>query len=538
MHDGSRVLLRKVDAQYDATDRAVALESIQQRLKHNEYLTGLLYIGSDQPELHALNATPDLPLNQIPYARAQPGPAGAGEDAGEISLIKRAAMAAVVVALLATAAYLVHTRAPRSEDTAQFGRVRVYPPWLRTRGFIYLFSDARGWSAAEEEAARDFARAGNFVVGIDSRQFLDWAGRKPLTDCVYMPGLLEDYSRARQRASDNPQYLPPALLGRELGATLVYMAQLQSPPTAFDAAVAIDPQSRIELQRPFCDHPAAAAAAIGNGQRLRAEHLGANVPARVLLDRAATPSERAFVMSIPGDAPGAVVAGATLHASYGAALASIAAERAASGIGELPLAEVPAADPHRDAFAILYSGDGGWRDLDRTLAGVLASKGMSVVGVDVLRYYWKQKAPAVAAADLARIMRYYQQRWQRHKVVLIGFSFGADVLPFLISRLPSELRSDLSLVSLLSPERRTAFEVETTGWLGVHNNAGMPVGPELLKLSGIHLQCIYGRDEAGDSLCTTPAAAALGAAVLAKSGSHHFDQNYGQLADDILAALP
>ena len=74
MHDGSRVLLRKVEAQYDATDRAVALETIQQRLKSGEYLTGLLYIGSDQPELHALNDTPDLPLNQIPYAKLNPGP--------------------------------------------------------------------------------------------------------------------------------------------------------------------------------------------------------------------------------------------------------------------------------------------------------------------------------------------------------------------------------------------------------------------------------------------------------------------------------
>src|SRR5580698_5155578 len=74
MHDGSRVLLRKVEAQYDATDRAVALETIQQRLKSGEYLTGLLYIGSDQPELHALNDTPDQPLNRIPYAKLNPGP--------------------------------------------------------------------------------------------------------------------------------------------------------------------------------------------------------------------------------------------------------------------------------------------------------------------------------------------------------------------------------------------------------------------------------------------------------------------------------
>src|SRR6202140_5242051 len=160
----------------------------------------------------------------------------------------------MVVALLATAGYLVHTRAPRTQETTQFGRVRIYPPWLRSKGFTYLFSDARGWSQAEEETARDFARDGQLVVGIDSAQFLSWAASKPPTDCLYLPGLLEDYSRALQRASGNAQYLAPVLLGYDLGATLVYMAQLQAPPLAFSAAVAIDPQKQIGLRRPFCDH--------------------------------------------------------------------------------------------------------------------------------------------------------------------------------------------------------------------------------------------------------------------------------------------
>jgi type IV secretory pathway VirJ component len=451
-------------------------------------------------------------------------------------------MSAVVVALLATAGYLVHTRAPRSVDTAQFGRVRLYPPWLGSKGFIYLFSDARGWSQAEEETARDFARAGQLVIGIDTPQFLAWAARRPATECVYMPGLLEDYSRILQRATDNTQYLAPALLGDGLGATLVYMAQLQAPPTAFNAAVMIDPQEQIPLQRPFCDHPPAAVAANGIVQTVRPEPPGPNVAARVLLD-APSPGARALVAAIPGVVPGAVRAGATLHDSYRTALASIDAERASSGVGDLPLAEVPALPSpapaaHADTFAIFYSGDGGWRDLDRSLASILAAKGMSVVGVDVLRYYWTQKTPALAAADLTRIAHYYQQRWHRQKLVLIGFSFGADVLPFLVSRLPAELRSDVSLMTLLSPERRTAFEVETTGWLGVHNSAGMLVAPELKKLTGLKVLCIYGRDEGADSLCTTDAAPAVGAAVLVKDGGHHFDKDYGELADQILAAVP
>jgi len=441
---------------------------------------------------------------------------------------------------MAAAAYMVHTRAPRIEDTAQFGRVRVYPAWLSTRRFVYLFSDTRGWSRDEEVAARTFARNGSLVLGIDSPRFLKWAA-KDAGNCLYLPGLLEDYSRERQRAADRAQYLGPVLLGHQLGATLVYLAALQSPPTAFSAAVAIDPQSQVGLQRPFCDHPAAAAAAIGSGQSIRPEPLGPNVPTRLLLDSAATPDERAFVTAIPGAAAGAVVAGTALQSAYQQALAGIDAERRRSGVGDLPLAEVPASGGvggPSGAFAVLYSGDGGWRDLDRSLADILAAKGLSVVGVDVLRYFWTQRSPAAAAADLARIIRYYQRRWQRQKVVLIGFSFGADVLPFLASRLPPELRADISLLSLLSPERHTAFEVVATGWLGVHNNAGMAIAPELRKLDGIRVQCVYGRDESADSLCTEPDATALGLAVLAKPGGHHFDHNYQQLADDILTALP
>jgi 2-oxoglutarate ferredoxin oxidoreductase subunit beta len=75
LHDGSRLLLRKADAQYDPTDRAAALAEIQQRLANNEHLTGLLYVAQGQPELHEISRTPEEPLNELPYERLNPGPA-------------------------------------------------------------------------------------------------------------------------------------------------------------------------------------------------------------------------------------------------------------------------------------------------------------------------------------------------------------------------------------------------------------------------------------------------------------------------------
>ncbi|MFT3906558.1 MAG: 2-oxoacid:ferredoxin oxidoreductase subunit beta [Steroidobacteraceae bacterium] len=73
LHDGSRVMLRKVDQSYDPTSRAIALERIQERQEQNEFLTGLLYIDADLPEFHRINSTPDQALNAIAYARLNPG---------------------------------------------------------------------------------------------------------------------------------------------------------------------------------------------------------------------------------------------------------------------------------------------------------------------------------------------------------------------------------------------------------------------------------------------------------------------------------
>jgi 2-oxoglutarate/2-oxoacid ferredoxin oxidoreductase subunit beta len=82
MHDGSRIVLRKVDAGYDPTDRGAALARIRERLRSQEYLTGLLHISTNQPDFHEQNATPEVALNQIPFATLNPGSAALAKIMG------------------------------------------------------------------------------------------------------------------------------------------------------------------------------------------------------------------------------------------------------------------------------------------------------------------------------------------------------------------------------------------------------------------------------------------------------------------------
>jgi len=74
LHDGCRVVLRKLAEDYDPTDELRSHDYVQQHIAKGEYLTGLLHCRSTQDtEFHSLNRTPDLPLNQLPFERLNPG---------------------------------------------------------------------------------------------------------------------------------------------------------------------------------------------------------------------------------------------------------------------------------------------------------------------------------------------------------------------------------------------------------------------------------------------------------------------------------
>jgi len=76
LHDGSRVVLRKIDEDYDPGDPIRAQTVIRERRRDGEILTGLLYINEDAPDMHGLMKTVDDPLVDVPYEKLHPGSGG------------------------------------------------------------------------------------------------------------------------------------------------------------------------------------------------------------------------------------------------------------------------------------------------------------------------------------------------------------------------------------------------------------------------------------------------------------------------------
>lgn len=82
MHDGSRILLRKLDPNYDPTDRGKALRYLREKLRQGEHVTGLIYVNETTPEFHEVNATANTPMNQLPFAALNPGAKGLNKIMG------------------------------------------------------------------------------------------------------------------------------------------------------------------------------------------------------------------------------------------------------------------------------------------------------------------------------------------------------------------------------------------------------------------------------------------------------------------------
>lgn len=415
----------------------------------------------------------------------------------------------------------------------RFPAVVLQAPATPVARFVILLSDADGWTEAMGRLAETLAEDGALVAGIDTA-----ALGKSLAedDCVNVVGDLENLAHFVQGYRHLPAYFTPVLAGVGNGAALAWATLAQAPRGIFAGLASLDFCAEIALPAPLCAADARQIAHADPGQQDLAP-LPPAAPWRAL-------------MRAPPRCPQADLQ-AYLHDMRDARLRSVDEDEVPAALREavralapppaapprailegLPLIEVPAAT--RGArCAIFLSGDGGWAGLDKDLAGALAARGLPVVGFDSLRYFWSARTPAGLAADLDRLIRAYAARWHCTELVLVGYSQGADVLPFAVNRLPAATRRQVSQLVLLNPGARASFEFHLESWLH-RDEDGLPTAPELARLSAPEVLCVYGRDDE-DAIC--PRLSPAQARRLALPGDHHFDGDYAALAARVLAAL-
>jgi type IV secretory pathway VirJ component len=367
------------------------------------------------------------------------------------------------------------------------------------RGFVVLYSQASGWSAADQQSADALAKAGALTVGVDTARYAANLSAKKET-CHQLVGDAEALSHQLERQSQSSHYFAPIVVGTGQGATLAMHVLEQAPSNTIAGAVSVDAERDLDARFQPCPPDPTV--------------IRDKIPGFVEKD-ATGRADRARLVSL-----------VTPHLE--------AVSTSDDDVSDLPLIELPAAHPN-GLMAVVISGDGGWRDLDKTIAQALQKDGVSVIGLDSLRYFWSEKPPAQTSRDLARVIQTYGARWHAQHIALVGYSFGADVMPFAYNRLPEAQRAKVSLMSLLGFAPDADFQIRVGGWLGMPaSDKALKVEPELTHVPPAMIQCFYGEDEK-DTLC--PALTKTGVEVIRTSGDHHFGRDYNALEQRILVAF-
>jgi type IV secretory pathway VirJ component len=204
-------------------------------------------------------------------------------------------------------------------------------------------------------------------------------------------------------------------------------------------------------------------------------------------------------------------------------------------VSDLPLIEMPASAPASNAFAIFLTGDGGWATLDRNVSKELVAHGVSVVALNTRVYLSDRRTPDRAGSDLIRVMRHYLTLWSKARVAFVGYSRGADIEPFIVSRLPDDLKARVALVAMLGFSNATNFQFHFKDiFMETHRPSDVRTLPELARLRGMNLLCIYGADEKDSGCRDAPPGLVKG---VVRNGGHHFDDDFKAIGDIVLAAM-
>lgn len=421
-------------------------------------------------------------------------------------------------------------------QTLSVGEAQLFHVQKPEKGLLFLLADSDGLTPSVQQQAKQWAEKSYLVALVDTPALAHLATAE---GCWPLGALLLKDADFLKTQFNLPTATAPILMGEGLGAQAVYVAMAQSPVGAFHAGLSID----------FCPNAASGLPAWCASGRFTPVAAGAPFLPATPLGGNWYLFQRPKACEVPVEPFLEGLNSAKLNPLDGTKQAPHLedidglldwldprlpdqAQSALSNSG-LPLVEVPVTPEQPEKpMVILLTGDGGWAKLDKELAEHFAKQGVPTVGFDCLSYFWKKRTPEATAAALSAVINNYRAHWNKQRVLLVGYSFGADVLPFILSRLPEKDRQWIQGAVFLGLSANATFEFKLSNWVSATPaTTGFYTQPELARVPWVKGLCVAGSKDT-TAVCTAIKQAHIN--VLTMAGDHHFDEAYNTLAEHIL----
>lgn len=443
---------------------------------------------------------------------------------------------------------------------SHFGPVHIYRNTNSPEGVVLFISGDGGWNRGVVNMARSIANMNVIVAGVNIVHFMKSLKRSN-EKCLYPAGDFENLSMFLQKKLKLSKYHKPIIVGYSSGATLAYALLAQAPANTFKGAIGIGFCPDVESSKPLCSGNGLKSHVLKPGRSFYLERYEKLTAPFIVLqgDRDQVCNSNDVNTFIKGLKNTEIINLAKVGHGFSVQsrwmpqmLAAVNKIIEAPGFGntapiepvpeinsgsisQLPLYYIKAPVNPDKPLCLIISGDGGWTDFDQSIAENLSQNGITCVGLDTQKYFWEPKTPENTARDIAKVLEYYLPRLQKTHFILMGYSFGADVIPFIANRLPEELKKRLDLVAMLSPDDKTDFEVTISSMLNLGDENTYDVLAEIRKMTYAKKLCIFGSEEDDEDI--QKSFKSYGALITVLNGGHHYNDNYPLIVSSILKHL-
>jgi type IV secretory pathway VirJ component len=440
-----------------------------------------------------------------------------------------------------------------------FGNVSVYLPDSVPNAVVLFVSGDGGWNKGVVEMAKKIVTRGALVAGIDIQHY--YKSLKTLkSKCYYPAGDFEELSLKIQKKYKFKQYIKPILVGYSSGATLVYGILAQAPANTFKGAISLGFCPDIEIDRTLCKGSGLSSHPIKEEKSYFIEPCkDLTAPFIVLQGLNDKVCSYDYTKKYMEDVPGGEIV-SLAKVGHGFSVEKnwvpqfvIAYQKVVKDSGyvkkknyqnkllqtqhitplnnHLPLTIIPTSSKENLPLAFFISGDGGWTSFDQTICEKLSEKGMPVVGLDAQEYFWNEKTPRTVSVDIESAIEYYLKQWNKNSFIVIGYSFGACVIPFIANDFSDALKAESKGIFCISPDETSDFEIHISDMLDINSDEKYNVLEELKRSNTLHSTCIFGSEEDSELIKRF---SNVGLKVELLPGNHHFDNNFNAIAATIL----
>lgn len=192
------------------------------------------------------------------------------------------------------------------------------------------------------------------------------------------------------------------------------------------------------------------------------------------------------------------------------------------------------ASTHNKPLLFFISGDGGFNKFSTGLCESLNQEDYDIIALNSKSYFYDKKTPEQTASDISEYLSKKLAGRTNQQIAFIGYSFGADVLPFVLNRLPKNILEKVVASFMMASSGSTDFEIHWLDMLGDNKKRNMDVVSEINKTVGVETVIITGSD---DNNLDVKRITLKNYTLVVLPGGHHFNGDIDEIVEKIVKYL-